>query len=112
MSVDDSRQRSDTGRSLADCLIGIADGIAAASRTFADEIAQDTRVAALPVTALTAFFSANARLMHEVSAVMRDAADRDGAWRERVSNAQFEDVAATIATHMATTEADKPAAGD
>jgi hypothetical protein len=65
-------------------------------------MAKDTRVAALPATALTAFLSANARLMHDVSAVVRDGA-RDREWRDRVSNKQFEDAAATIATQMAAT---------
>lgn len=93
----------------ARCVIGVAQGVAQASRTFADELARDPRPAALPVTSVTAFLSANARFFRELATMVRDVTDSCVSSQDASStnDGEFEAAARSVAERMS---GDAPAA--
>jgi hypothetical protein len=83
------------------CVVGVAEGVAVASRTFADELAQDPRLVALPVTGFTATLHANASFLRAMAGLVRDiTVDVD--LRGHVDDRHFDEVADDLAGHVGT----------
>jgi len=81
------------------CAVGVAEGVAVASRSFADELARDPRFIALPVTGFTATLHANASFLKAMAGLVRDlTVDVDP--RGQVDDRHFDDVAVTLSGYV------------